>query len=218
MSTHRSVQERSPADDGRPERATTASGALTELLEIAAESLGGHTALVCGDERVGYDELAERVARLAHGLAGLGVSPGDRVALVMRDTPAFVVSFLAVAGLQARVVPLNPHFKEAELAFCLRDCGVRAVIADADKAGLCRDLVSAWDEGVEIIAAGEAGPGAPTVEGLIAASSAMSFESAGPTKTSSCSTRPAAPAARSRSRAPTPSCAPRPTASSRRSA
>ena len=111
MSTHRSVQERSPADDGRPERATTASGALTELLEIAAESLGGHTALVCGDERVGYDELAERVARLAHGLAGLGVSPGDRVALVMRDTPAFVVSFLAVAGLQARVVPLNPHFK-----------------------------------------------------------------------------------------------------------
>jgi long-chain acyl-CoA synthetase len=180
MSTHRSVQERSPADDGRPERATTASGALTELLETAAESLGGHTALVCGDERVSYDELAERVARLAHGLAGLGVSPGDRVALVMRDTPAFVVSFLAVAGLQARVVPLNPHFKEAELAFCLRDCGVRAVIADGDKAGLCRDLVSAWDASVEIIAAGEAGPGAPTVEGLIAASSAMSFESARP--------------------------------------
>jgi len=109
MSTHRPVQERSPADDGRPERATTASGPLTELLETAAETLGGHAALVCGDERIGYDELAERVARLAHGLAGRGVSPGDPVALVMRDTPAFVVSFLAVAGLQGRVVPLNPR-------------------------------------------------------------------------------------------------------------
>ena len=37
----------------------------------------------------------------------------------MRDTPAFVIGFLAVAGLGAVAVPLNPHFKEAELSFCL---------------------------------------------------------------------------------------------------
>jgi long-chain acyl-CoA synthetase len=180
MSTQRSVQERSPADGGRPKRDPTASGPLVELLENAAESLGGHAAVVCGDERIDYGELAERVARLGHGLAARGVGPGDPVALVMRDTPAFVVGFLAVAALQGRIVPLNPHFKEAELAFCLRDCGVRAIIADADKAGLCRDLVSAEDGGVEVIAAGDAGPGATTVEGLIAAHPAMSFESAPP--------------------------------------
>jgi long-chain acyl-CoA synthetase len=180
MSTHRSVQERSPADDDRPERATTASGPLTELLETAAENLGGHAALVCGDERIGYAELAERVARLAGGLAAHGVGPGDPVALVMRDTPAFVTSFLAAVGLRARVVPLNPHFKEAELSFCLRDCGVRAVIADADKAGQCRDLLSGWAEDVEIIAAGDAGAGAPTVDGLIAGHAPASFESAPP--------------------------------------
>ena len=75
MSTHRSVQERSPADDGRPERAMTASGALAELLETAAESLGGHTAWSAAASAISHDELAERVARLAHGLAGLGVWP-----------------------------------------------------------------------------------------------------------------------------------------------
>jgi len=108
MSTQRSLQERSPAHDGRTaDRAATASGPLIELLEAAADSVGGQTALVCGDERIGYADLAERVARLAGGLAANGVGPGDPVALVMRDTPAFVTSFLAAVGLRARVVQIG---------------------------------------------------------------------------------------------------------------
>jgi long-chain acyl-CoA synthetase len=159
MTVSRSVSDRSPAG--------TDTGLLAGLLDLQAED-SGHAALVHGGERIGHAELAERVARLARGLAERGVAPGDPVALVMRDTPAFVIGFLAVAGLGAVAVPLNPHFKEAELSFCLRDCGVRAVIADADKAGLAQDVLSGWNGAVEIIAAGDAGPGALTVESLIA--------------------------------------------------
>ena len=59
------------------------------------------------------------------------------MALVLRDSPDFVTSFFAVTGLRAVAVPLDPHYKPAELGFCLRECGVRHVIADADRAALC---------------------------------------------------------------------------------
>jgi long-chain acyl-CoA synthetase len=181
MSVRRPVKERSPAvDEGPAERVATAPGPLTGLLEAAAHDLGEHTAVVCGDDRISYVELHERAARLAHGLAARGVERGDPVALVMRDTPAFVTGFLAAAGLGAVAVPLNPHFKEAELEFCLRDCGVRAIIADADKAALCRDLVSWRDDQVDIVAAGDAGSGALTVEALIAGHAPIVLAGAGP--------------------------------------
>ena len=159
MSVSRSVSSRpSPGIE---------TGPLTDILVAHAED-SGHAALVHGAERIGHAELADRVARLAHGLTARGVAPGDPVALVLRDTPAFVISFLAVAGLGAVAVPLNPHFKDAELRFCLQDCGVRAVIADADKARPARDVVPERDGAFELIAAGDAGPGAVTVDSLVA--------------------------------------------------
>lgn len=131
------------------------TGPLADLLTPYADA--GHAALVHGAERISHAELAERVARVAGGLTARGLGPGDPVALVMRDTPAFVIGFLAVVGVGAVAVPLNPHYKDAELGFCLRDCGVRAVIADADKAERCRDATLG---AVEIIAAGDPGAGA----------------------------------------------------------
>ena len=73
---------------------------------------------------------ASRVGRLAHALAARGIGQGDPVALVLPNAPAFVDRLPGDRTLRAVAVPLNPHFKEAELAFCLRDCGVRAVITD----------------------------------------------------------------------------------------
>ncbi len=97
-------------------------------------------ALVCGSERIGRDELWERVGRLASGLAARGLGPGDAVALVLPNGLAFVTGFLAVAQLRGVVVPLNPQYKRPELAFYLRDSGVRAVLTDAAGARLCGDL------------------------------------------------------------------------------
>ena len=88
------------------------------------------SSLIFGDERIGADELWERVGRLAGGLAARGVGPGDRVALLLPNGPAFATTFLAIAQLGAVVVPLNPQFKRAELEFCYRDADVQLVIDD----------------------------------------------------------------------------------------
>ena len=91
---------------------------VTSMLDAAAE--GG---LVHGDKRMGWSELRERADRLAQGLASLGLGPGDPVALVLPNVPAFAISFFAIARLGGVVVPLNPQFKEAEFDFHFDEAG-----------------------------------------------------------------------------------------------
>ena len=110
-----------------PDEARRARGcSRPRLIPVRARS----SSLIFGDERIGADELWERVGRLAGGLAARGVGPGDRVALLLPNGPAFATSFLAIAQLGAVVVPLNPQFKRAELEFCYRDADVQLVIDD----------------------------------------------------------------------------------------
>ena len=85
---------------------------LTDDLYAHAEARGRQTAVVCGDERLTYAELLQRVECLAQGLAAGGIEPGDPVALLLPNSPAFVVSFLAITGLGAIAVPLNHGFHE----------------------------------------------------------------------------------------------------------
>ena len=103
---------------------------VTDFLYENAASRPAGTALVHGDERIGHRELLERVERLAHGLSARGIAPGDAVAVMLPAGPAFVTAFLAVTGLGAIVVPLNPQFKADERDFCLRACDAHELIAD----------------------------------------------------------------------------------------
>jgi long-chain acyl-CoA synthetase len=140
---------------------------LMDLLYASADERPRHTALVYGSERLSYANLADRVERLAHGLAGRGIRAGDRVALLLPSTPAFIECYFAVTGLGAVAVPLNPQFKRDELEFCFRSCGVRAVIGDAQTAGMCELIAAAWDHPIQVIVAGRARGDAVSVDGLI---------------------------------------------------
>jgi long-chain acyl-CoA synthetase len=105
---------------------------VTTFLNANAASRPTATALVHGGERVSHRDLLERVERCAQGLAARGVGPGDAVALLLPNGPAFVTAFFAVTGLGAVVVPLNPQFKADEREFCFRACDVREVISDEE--------------------------------------------------------------------------------------
>jgi long-chain acyl-CoA synthetase len=126
---------------------STQASAVTELLDARTEG----TALVHGDERISYADLGERVERLAGALAARGLTDGAPVALVLPNVPAFPIAFLAILRAGAVVVPLNPHFKEAELEFYFRDSGVRAVITDADGEPGCRSVAERLESPPELI-------------------------------------------------------------------
>jgi long-chain acyl-CoA synthetase len=126
---------------------STEASAVTELLDASADRI----ALVYGDERITSAELRERVDRLAGALAARGLTDGAPVALVLPNVPAFPIAFLALLRAGAVVVPLNPHFKEAELEFHFRDSGVRAVITDVDGEPGCRSVGEQLDSPPELL-------------------------------------------------------------------
>jgi benzoate-CoA ligase len=95
---------------------------------LGAAALGRHgsgIALISGAESVSYAELASRVARAANALRGLGVSPGDRVLFLMRDTPEFAAAWLGAVHAGAVAVGLNTKLSEAEYRHIRADSGAR---------------------------------------------------------------------------------------------
>jgi acyl-CoA synthetase (AMP-forming)/AMP-acid ligase II len=115
---------------------------LHALLAQAAAKDAEAEAVVCGDERLTYGELLRRSAALAAGLQDRGIARGDRVALLLRNSTAFVVALFAVARLGAVAVPLNVREQTPEILHILGDCGARAVVFHA---GLAERLPPAAD-------------------------------------------------------------------------
>lgn len=78
---------------------------------------------------VTYKELDEATSRFASGLTDLGMKKGDRVALLMQNSPQFVISYLGAMRAGGIVVSLNPMFKHAELEYELNDSGAETLVA-----------------------------------------------------------------------------------------
>jgi len=140
---------------------------LTELLDRPARERPHHTALVHGDVRLTYAELAELSARVAHGLAARGIRAGDAVALVLGNTPAFVAGFFGITGLGGIAAPLNPSFKRDELEFCFRACGVKAAITNGQGAAVCRRVARESETPIQVIVTGADADGAVSFERLV---------------------------------------------------
>jgi len=96
------------------------------------EGRGGRTVLRSAGRAISYGELAERVSRASHALAGLGVEIENRVVMVLHDTPAFAATFWGTLRLGAIAVPLNTLMSPEEYAFILDDSRAKiAVVEDA---------------------------------------------------------------------------------------
>jgi acyl-CoA synthetase (AMP-forming)/AMP-acid ligase II len=86
------------------------------------------------DRRWTYRELHERALRLAHGLRGLGVQRGDRVAYLGPNHPALLETLFATGILGAVFVPLNTRLAGRELAGQLDDAGVSVLVHAPEQA------------------------------------------------------------------------------------
>ncbi|TVQ52131.1 MAG: AMP-dependent synthetase [Rhodobacteraceae bacterium] len=74
-----------------------------------------------------YAGLAAQIARTARQIAGLGLGPGDAVAIVAPNGPEMATAFLGV-GSAAVAAPLNPAYREDEFAFYMEDLGAKALV------------------------------------------------------------------------------------------
>ena len=81
------------------------------LVDDMATRFGTREALVFGDERYTFAEVRERVDEVARGLIGLGVKPGDHVALWLMNRPEWIFTMFALARIGAVQVPVNTRFR-----------------------------------------------------------------------------------------------------------
>jgi long-chain acyl-CoA synthetase len=103
-----------------------------DLLTNTATSYPDRPAFVFDGEQRTYGEALRHTDGLCRGLAGLGVAPGDRVAILMRNCPEYVETMFAVWKLGAVAVPLNATFTSSEVRWHLDDSGACVVVVDAE--------------------------------------------------------------------------------------
>jgi acyl-CoA synthetase (AMP-forming)/AMP-acid ligase II len=106
---------------------------LKTIADLLANAEPMHTALIGvePDRAITYSQLTEEIESLAGKLAGCGLPPGGRVAIVLPNGPEFLVVFLAILRARLTAAPYNPA-QAAEFDALWRDAGIGAVIADAD--------------------------------------------------------------------------------------
>src|SRR5258708_1113298 len=109
--------------------------APSTTVETAMNRPNGPAGVGIGDGFVSLDQVLERGRKGATGLAQLGVRPGDRIALLMRNDISFFEAWAAARSLKAVPVPLNYHSNPPELDEILDDSRAAAVIGHADILG-----------------------------------------------------------------------------------
>lgn len=101
---------------------------LARLLDGAAKRFEGHLALVFENQELTYAELADATSRFAGGLTGLGIEPGDRVAVQLPNLPQFVIAIWGILKAGAVPTPMNPMLRKREIAYQLQDSGAKLIL------------------------------------------------------------------------------------------
>ena len=137
---------------------------MADLNSVFSEAAARHAErpAVRMDELVlSYSQLRDAAYRMASLLSSAGIAPGDRVALMLPNVPAFPVAFYGALAAGAIVVPMNPLLKGREIAYQLSDSRASVLLAWHAAAG--EVALGAAASGVQILKVDE-----PDAAGLLA--------------------------------------------------
>src|SRR5271166_5762332 len=123
---------------------------LNRVLQRAAADHGERPAVRMDGLVLSYAQLWDAAGLAASLLSSAGVVPGDRVAVMLPNVPAFPIAFYGALGAGATVVPMNPLLKNREVAYYLGDSGAKVLFA--------------WHEAAVEAAKGAAGTGTQVLE------------------------------------------------------
>lgn len=113
---------------------------LPDWLRHRAATMPERIALIAGDTHWTFADLDQQVEHLARQLMALGIQPGDRVAVLLQNSPVFVTLVHTMPRCRAVLVPLNTRLTPNELAWQLDDVSPRLVIHDQSNAGVADQL------------------------------------------------------------------------------
>ena len=106
---------------------------LTPLSFLERSSLvyPDKTAIVDGERRISYLEMAEQATRIANALASSGIRAGDRVAFLCSNIPEMLLAHFAIPLIGAVLVAVNTRLSPLEIRYILDHSGARILIGEA---------------------------------------------------------------------------------------
>jgi long-chain acyl-CoA synthetase len=104
---------------------------LHEAMRATAARHPDRPAITFKDEPISFAQFDHESNRLANGLAALGLSSGDRMSLYLPNCPEFEFAFYAASKLGAIVSPMNPSYREREIAYQVNDAGSKMIVTHA---------------------------------------------------------------------------------------
>ncbi len=141
----------------------------SEFLTIASSLVPDRTAMVCEDETRSFAQLQERVNRLANGLRSLGVSKGDKVAVMAVNSMPYVETYYASARLGATFVPLNFRAKRDEIAYMVNNSEASVLLVGERYLELVADIKPQMETIKHLISMDTKAEGMTNYEELLAA-------------------------------------------------
>ncbi|SFB96037.1 long-chain acyl-CoA synthetase [Bacillus sp. OV322] len=102
---------------------------LSERLHQTALDKGSKTAYYFMDQATSYEELDTSVTKFADGLNKLGIGKGDHVALLLGNSPHFIIGMYGSLRAGAAVIPINPIYTPDEIGYIISNGDVKAVIS-----------------------------------------------------------------------------------------
>ena len=114
---------------------------VSYCLRRAVRFHGSKIAILHEQHRITYREFSDRVEHSARRMAALGMRKGDRVAVLMGNSPAYLNLYFSLPLLGALIVPINTRWHAKEITFTLNDSDASFLIVDERFVDVARDIL-----------------------------------------------------------------------------
>ncbi|MBM7694024.1 long-chain acyl-CoA synthetase [Peribacillus deserti] len=101
---------------------------LSQKLHETAEVSADKTAYIFMDQKTNYRELDMAVSKFSNGIKKLGIKKGDHIALIVGNTPHFIIGMYGALRAGATVIPINPIYTPDEIGFIINNGDVKLVV------------------------------------------------------------------------------------------
>jgi acyl-CoA synthetase (AMP-forming)/AMP-acid ligase II len=112
------------------------------LLRMAAERTPDRTAIIYHDLYLTYREVLGMVNCIANGLYNLGFRKGDRLCLFTTNRPEYTTTFIAAASIGVVVSPMNPGYKEREIAYQIENSEAKGILIQRELLPLLKQVLA----------------------------------------------------------------------------
>lgn len=102
---------------------------LGKFYQRICDRYSERVAIKTPDRSLRYADIEEQSAKLANAFRSMGLGTGDRIAILMRNRPEFIVTEIAAARAGIVVLPLNDKLPDDGIEYALADAGIRTIVA-----------------------------------------------------------------------------------------